>query len=84
MIQLYSYAYVRGVASSLGVPGVPYVMAHSDFGRSVNPISNKLGRKCPPNNTGTLGFSDLPTSLDRQTPVKEIAFANEPANQAPQ
>ena len=33
------------------------------FGRSVNPISNKGGRLCPPNNTGTPGFSDLPTAL---------------------
>ena len=35
-------------------------------------------------NTRPTRFSDLPTSQDRQTPVKEIAFANEPANQAPQ
>ena len=34
--------YNTGV-SSLGVPGVP------DFGRSVNPISNRGDRLCPPN-----------------------------------
>ena len=38
-------------------------MAPPDFGRSVNPISTKGGRLCPPNNTGTPGFSDLPTAL---------------------
>ena len=41
--------------SSLGVP--------PDYGRSVNPISTKGGRLCPPNNTDTPGFSDLPTAL---------------------
>ena len=30
---------------------------------SVNPISTKGGRLCPPNNTGTPGFSDLPMAL---------------------
>ena len=34
-------------------------MKPPDFGRSVNPISTKGGRLCPPNNTGTPGFSDL-------------------------
>ena len=38
-------------------------MKPPDFGRSVNPISTKGGRLCPPNNTGTPGFSDLPTAL---------------------
>ena len=38
-------------------------MTPPDFGRSVNPISTKRGRLCPPNNTGTPGFSDLPTAL---------------------
>ena len=42
-----------------GCRGVP----PSDFGRSVNPISTKGGRLCPPYNTGTPGFSDLPTAL---------------------
>ena len=34
-----------------------------DFGRLVNPISTKGSRLCSPNNTGTPGFSDLPTAL---------------------
>ena len=38
-------------------------MASPDFDRSVNPISTEGGRLCPPNNTGTPGFSDLPTAL---------------------
>ena len=38
-------------------------MAPSDFGRSVNPNSTKGGRLCPLNDTGTPGFSDLPTAL---------------------
>ena len=33
------------------------------FGRSGNPISTKGGILCPPNNTGTPGFSDFPTAL---------------------
>ena len=37
MIQLYSYAYVRGVVPG----GAGGAMAYSDFGRSVNPISNR-------------------------------------------
>ena len=32
-------------------------------GRSVSPISTKGGRLCPPKNTGTPGFSNLPTAL---------------------
>ena len=43
--------------------GAGGAMAPPDFGRSVNPISTKGGRLCPPNNTGTPGFSDLPTAL---------------------
>ena len=35
--------------------------AHPDFGRSVNPISTRGDRLCPP--TGTPRFSDLQTSL---------------------
>ena len=38
-------------------------MAPPDFDRSVNPISTKGVRLCPPNNSGTPGFSDLPTAL---------------------
>ena len=46
------------------VPGGARVaMAPPDFGRSVNPISTKGGRLCPPYNTGSPGFSDLSTAL---------------------
>ena len=43
--------------------GAGGAMAPPDFGRPVNPISAKGGRLFPPNNTGTPGFSDLPTAL---------------------
>ena len=43
--------------------GAGGAMAPPDFGRSVNPISTKVGRLCPSNNTGTPGFSDLTTVL---------------------
>ena len=47
---------------STGHPGgAEGAMAPPDFDRSVNPISTKEGRLCPPNNTP--GFSDLPTAL---------------------
>ena len=36
--------------------GAGGAMAPPDFGISVNPISTKAGRLCPPNNTGTPGF----------------------------
>ena len=42
--------------------GAGGAMAPPFFGRSVNPISTKGDRLCPPNNTGTPGFSDLPTA----------------------
>ena len=46
------------------VPGsAEGTMAPPDFAISVNPISTRWGRLCPPNNTGTPGFSDLPTAL---------------------
>jgi hypothetical protein len=48
--------------SSLGMPGVQWYP--QILGRSVNPISTKGGRLCPPNDTGTHGFSDLPTALN--------------------
>ena len=51
-----------------GVPSTP------DFGRSVNPISTKGDRLCPPNNTGTPGFSYLPTALQRK-PASSFHFA---------
>ena len=38
-------------------------MAPPGFGRSVFPNSTRVGKLCPPNNTGTPGFSDLPTAL---------------------
>ena len=49
------------LALSPGVAGG--ATASPDFGRSVDPISTKGGRLCPANNTGTPGFSDLPTAL---------------------
>ena len=42
-------------------------MAPPDFSRSL-PISSKRGGLCPPNNTGTSGFSALPTALDEANP----------------
>ena len=49
----------KGVA-----PGVAKgAMAPPYFGRSVNPISTSGGSLCPPNNTGTPGFSDLPIEM---------------------
>ena len=53
------HTYYRGVVPG----GTGGAMAPPDFGRSVNPISTKGGKSCPPNNTGTPGFSDLPTAL---------------------
>jgi hypothetical protein len=47
----------------VGPGGAGGAMASPEFGRSVNPISTKGGRLCPPNNTGTPGFLDLPTDL---------------------
>ena len=44
--------------------GAGGAMSPPDFGRSVNPISTKGGRLCPPNNTGTPGFSDFPMTLN--------------------
>jgi hypothetical protein len=43
--------------------GAGGAMAPPNFGKSVNPISTKGGSLCPLNNTGTPGFSDLPTAL---------------------
>jgi hypothetical protein len=43
---------------------MPWHVAPPNFGRSVNPNSTKGGRLCPPYNTGTPGFSDLPTALE--------------------
>ena len=44
--------------------GAGGAIAPPDFGRSVNLISTKGGRLCPPNNTDTHGFSELPTALN--------------------
>ena len=56
-----SSSYYRGVVPR----GAGGAMAPPDFGRLVNPISTKGDKLCPPNNTGTPGFSDLPTALYR-------------------
>ena len=58
--------------SSLGVPGD--AMTLPDFGRSINPVLTKGGRLCPPNNTGTSRFSDLPTATSRvkQAEIEKI------------
>ena len=53
--------YRRGVVPR-GAGGA--TMAPPDFGRSVNPISTRGDRLCPRTTTGTLGFSDLSTTLD--------------------
>ena len=44
-------------------------MVPPNFGTSVNPISTNCngGRLCPPNNTGTPGFPDLPRALRLHT-----------------
>ena len=44
--------------------GAGGTMAPTDFGRSVNPILTRGDRLCLLNNTGTPGFSYLPTALD--------------------
>ena len=43
--------------------GAGVARAPPDFGRLINLISTMRARLCPPHNTGTPGFSDLPTSL---------------------
>ena len=48
------------------VPGCAgCAMVHPDFGRSVNPISTRGDRLCLLITTGTPGFSDLPTALNK-------------------
>ena len=54
--------------------GAGGAMASPDFGRSVNPISTKGGRLCPQNNTGTPGFSDLPTALYFHADLPSVPF----------
>ena len=52
------------------VPGG--AMTPPNFGRSVNPISTYGGRLCPPNDTGTSEFPDLPTALPCKYLVKTL------------
>ena len=52
--------------------GAGGAMAPPDFGRPINPISAKGSRLFPPNNTGTPGFSDLPTALNLQEQQLQI------------
>ena len=56
-------SFVRSSCNTRGVV-LGGAMAAPDFGRSSSPISTKGGRFCPPYNTGTYGFSDLPTALN--------------------
>ena len=59
-----SMALPNNMFNRLVVPGgAGGAMAPPNFGRSVNPISTKGGRLCPPYNTGTPKFSDPPTAL---------------------
>ena len=58
LLKVHGLHYRRGV--------VPGGVAPPDFDRLVNPISTRGGgRLCLLNNTGTPGFSDLPTALYR-------------------
>ena len=51
------YTSIRGVVPGVGMPGVPKIFADQLT------LSQPGGKLCPPNNTGTPGFSDLPTAL---------------------
>ena len=62
-IIIYNQCHFRPVVPG----GAGGAMAPPDFGRSVNPISTKGDRLCPPCNSGTPGFSDLPTALHLNT-----------------
>jgi hypothetical protein len=42
--------------------GARGAMASPDFGRSVNPISTRVGIICPPNSNATPGFLNLTSS----------------------
>jgi hypothetical protein len=59
-LEIFDIVYSSGL-SSLGVPGG--AMAPPDLCRSVYSISISWGILCPPKNTATRGFSDLPTAL---------------------
>ena len=50
-------------------------MAHPDFGRSVNPISTRGTDYAHLITTGTPGFSDLPTALNRAVSDQSVAIA---------
>ena len=57
------------------VPGGARVaMAPQYFGRSMNPISTRGSRLCPPNNSGTPGFSNLHTALIVVCKVKPESY----------
>ena len=58
-----NYVMVQLNVTQSGLSGGGGAMATLDFGRSISPISTKRGKLCPPNITGTPGFSDLPTAL---------------------
>ena len=58
---------------SLGVPGVPWPMEHPDVGRSVNLISTRGDRLCPPNyywHTRLFRPSDGPVEMCKVVTIK--------------
>ena len=61
----------------VGARGAGGAMAPTNFGRSVNPISTRGSRLCPPNDTGNPGFSDLSTALGY---IKKTDNPNENSN----
>ena len=68
-LYIINYVYITVFSRPVVPGGDGGAMAPPDFGKSVNPISTRGGRLCPPNNTGTHGFSDLPTALQNITSV---------------
>ena len=62
---VYVYVVVHKINRGVVPGGAGDAMTPPDFGRSVIPISTRGDRLCPPNNTGTPGFSDLPTALHK-------------------
>ena len=71
ILHTYSLHYIRRGVVPVGAGGA---MAPPDFSRSVNPISTRGGRLCPPNNAGTPGFSDLPTALTMSILISDRLF----------
>ena len=64
MLKIYTDQwYIRLLHRGVTYTGAGGAMAPPDFGRSITPISTTGGRLCPSNNTGTPGFSELPTAL---------------------